>query len=180
MLYRVGLAINGVRTHNFSGDRQSIVQVVVNDDDDVPCKHVIHFFIVLSKLFYVIGFLGFPIVYTLWMSTKRRCMHNVLPTGNFVISKRNLDIIMLFVCLSVWWCLAPLSTIFQLMVLLVEETRGPAENHRHVRNHRQTLSHTVVSSTPRLNGIRTHNVSGDRYWLNRLLLHYITWRYYTQ
>jgi hypothetical protein len=29
--------------------------------------------------------------------------------------------------------------------------------------HRQTLSHNVVSSTPRLKGIRTHNVSGDRH-----------------
>ena len=30
------------------------------------------------------------------------------------------------------------------------------------------LYHTiVVSSTPRLSGIRTHNVSGDRHWLHR-------------
>ena len=28
-------------------------------------------------------------------------------------------------------------------------------------NHRQTSLHNVVSSTPRLSGIRTHNVSGD-------------------
>ena len=27
----------------------------------------------------------------------------------------------------------------------------------------QTLSHNVVSSTPRLNGILSHNVSGDRH-----------------
>jgi hypothetical protein len=26
-----------------------------------------------------------------------------------------------------------------------------------------TLSHNVVSSTPRLSGIRTHNISGDRH-----------------
>ena len=41
-------------------------------------------------------------------------------------------------------------------VLLMEETRENGENHR-------TLSHNVVSSTPRLRGTRTHNVSGDRY-----------------
>ena len=47
-----------------------------------------------------------------------------------------------------YWCLAPLSTIFQLLVyrgsqfLLLEEIRVP------VVSHRQTLSHNVVSSTP--------------------------------
>ena len=35
-------------------------------------------------------------------------------------------------------------------VLLVEET---GENHRFVSSHWQTLSHTIVSSTPRLSGI---------------------------
>ena len=46
-------------------------------------------------------------------------------------------------------------------VLLVQETRIPGENHRPAASHCQTLSHNVVSSTPRLNGIRTDNVSGD-------------------
>jgi len=34
-------------------------------------------------------------------------------------------------------------------VLLVEETRVPRENHRPAWSHWQTLSHRVVSSTPR-------------------------------
>ena len=68
--------------------------------------------------------------------------------------------------------LTPLSTIFQLYrgghVFLVEETGGPAENHRPVASQWQTLSHNVVLSTPHLRGIQTHNVSGDtdRHWLH--------------
>jgi len=34
-------------------------------------------------------------------------------------------------------------------VLLVEETGVPWENHRPVTSHWQTLSHNIVSSTPR-------------------------------
>ena len=34
-------------------------------------------------------------------------------------------------------------------VLLVEETRVPGENHRPAASHWQTLSHNIVSSTPR-------------------------------
>ena len=52
-------------------------------------------------------------------------------------------------------------------VLLVEKTRVPEESHRHFANHWQSLSHNVVSSTPRLSGIPTYNVSGDRHWLHR-------------
>jgi len=44
-------------------------------------------------------------------------------------------------------------------VLLVEETGVPGENHRPSASHWQTLSHNIVSSTPRLSRIRTHNVS---------------------
>jgi len=53
-----------------------------------------------------------------------------------------------------------ISDISWLSVLLVEETRV----HRCTASHWQTLSQNVVSSTPRLNVIRTHNVSGDRHW----------------
>ena len=42
-----------------------------------------------------------------------------------------------------------ISPILWRSVLLVEETGVPRENHRPVANHWQTLSHNVVSSTPR-------------------------------
>ena len=48
-------------------------------------------------------------------------------------------------------------------VLLVKETGIPRENYRPVASHWQTLSHNDISSTPRLNGIRAHKVSGDRH-----------------
>jgi hypothetical protein len=54
-----------------------------------------------------------------------------------------------------------ISVISWRSVLLVEETGVLGENHRPVGSHRQTLSHTIVSSTSRLRGIITHNVSGD-------------------
>ena len=48
-------------------------------------------------------------------------------------------------------------------VLLVKETGVPGENQRPTTKHCQTLSHNVVSSTPRLCGFRTHNFIGDRH-----------------
>jgi len=42
-----------------------------------------------------------------------------------------------------------ISVILWQSALLVEETRVPGENHRPAASHRQSLSHDVVSSTPR-------------------------------
>jgi hypothetical protein len=41
-----------------------------------------------------------------------------------------------------------ISVILWRLVLLVEETRVPRENHRTVASHWQTLSHNVVSNSP--------------------------------
>ena len=62
-----------------------------------------------------------------------------------------------------------ISVILWWSVLLMEETGVPRENHRPVASRWQTLSHNVVSSTPRLGGIRTHNISGDGHWLHTQL-----------
>ena len=53
-----------------------------------------------------------------------------------------------------------ISVISWQSVLMVKET---GENHQPASSHWQTLSHNVVSSTPHLSGIQTHNVSGDRH-----------------
>ena len=51
-----------------------------------------------------------------------------------------------------------ISVISWWSVLLVEETGVPEENHQPVASHWQILSHNVVSSTPGLSRIRTHNL----------------------
>jgi hypothetical protein len=60
-----------------------------------------------------------------------------------------------------------ISTIFQLYLdgqfYWWMKTGVSRENQRPVANHRQTLSHNVVSSTTRLSRVRTHNFIGDRH-----------------
>ena len=60
------------------------------------------------------------------------------------------------------WHLMPLSTIFQLYCGGEFYRRKP-EYPEKTTNLSQTLSHNFVSSTPRLSGIQTHNVTGDRH-----------------
>jgi hypothetical protein len=60
-----------------------------------------------------------------------------------------------------------ISVISYWSVLLLEETGVPGEDHIPVASHRQTLSHTIVSSTPPLRRVQTHNVSGDMHLFHR-------------
>jgi hypothetical protein len=55
-----------------------------------------------------------------------------------------------------------ISVISWRSVLSVEETGVPGENHRPFASNRQTSSHNIVSNTPRLSEVRTHNISGDK------------------
>ena len=56
-----------------------------------------------------------------------------------------------------------ISVILWLSVLLEEETGVPGDITIDLSQVTDKLSHNVDSSTPHLNGIRTHNVSGDRH-----------------
>ena len=47
-----------------------------------------------------------------------------------------------------------------------ENRSTPRENHWPVVSHGQALLHNVISSTPHLSGIRTHNVSGHKHSLH--------------
>ena len=98
----------------------------------------------------------------LWTIYKNK-FKNLNRTSNFKYSFREL-----LIAKWVWFRFMVFNATFNNIsvvswqtVLLVEETGVPGENHR------QTLSNNAVSSTPRLIGNRTHNVSSDRNWLHR-------------
>jgi hypothetical protein len=59
-----------------------------------------------------------------------------------------------------------ISVISWQSVLLVKKNEVPGENHQPAASHWQTLTNNIVSSTPRLSGIWTHNISCDRHWLH--------------
>jgi hypothetical protein len=56
-----------------------------------------------------------------------------------------------------------ISVISWRSVLLVEVTRVPGENHRPAESHSQTLSYTVVSSTPHHEWDSNSQISGDKH-----------------
>ena len=72
-----------------------------------------------------------------------------------------MKLILVSIGLVRFWCFINISVKSWQSLLLVEETEVPAENKLPTTSHRQNLSHYVVSSTPRLSGVRTHNVSDD-------------------
>jgi hypothetical protein len=63
-----------------------------------------------------------------------------------------------------------ISVISWLSVLLVEETGVPGENHWPAVCHWQTLSHNIVSSIPRLRGVRLKNIFLAMYTLKSAIL----------
>ena len=69
----------------------------------------------------------------------------------------------LSLCLFVWWCLMPISTIFHSycgsQFYWWKKPEDPGENHRPVASHWQTLLHNVVHLP--LIKIRPHNVTVD-------------------
>jgi hypothetical protein len=80
------------------------------------------------------------------------CVYKITMRHGLVARCQNTDFnnLSYFMNQKKWGFVRPsISVISWRSVLLWEETEGPGENHRSVASHWQTLSHNVVSSTPR-------------------------------
>jgi len=88
------------------------------------------------------------------------------------ISMSNCSQVSLFIGFLISWVSLPtkttkigiprikvISQYIVVVILFVEETRVPGGNHRPIASHWQTLSHNVVSSTPRLSRVQAHNIN---------------------
>lgn len=120
---------------------------------------------------------------TITTNVPRNIYLPTLPTFSFQINVRehhteqsnmdNSEKQHLFVCVFVWWCLEPLITIRQLysggQLYWWSKTDNPEKTTEMSQVTDELLSLNVVSSAPRLIGIRTYNDSGDSQ-----IMHYIT------
>ena len=96
------------------------------------------------------------------MLTSRLTSENVLKFTNIYVINGKIILIFRVVGLGLW-CLTSLSTIFQIYCgsqfywwrksEYLEKTTD--------QSHWLTLSHNILSRTPRLGGVQTHNISGD-------------------
>jgi hypothetical protein len=81
------------------------------------------------------------------------CVHSVLVSTLLTYIKHERRVIVRVVVFNATF--NNILVIFWWSILLVEETGVPRENHRAFVSHWQTLSHNVVSHTPRHEGIRS-------------------------
>jgi hypothetical protein len=119
---------------------------------------------------------GFVIHRMIAMTTRMRTLIFVVSLNNFMVTHVNISLI--FFLNSLKWFFDgsmeikdnhhPWSWKSKWFVTYYNwRAVVPGENHQHAASHWQTLSHNVVSGTPCLSVIRTHNVSGDRHTLHR-------------
>ena len=74
-----------------------------------------------------------------------------------------------FIYLRIFLCGDKNYNNYSNILIISWQSAIPEENHRLATSLCQSLSHNVVSSTPRMSGIPTHNVCCDSHWLHRKL-----------